>query len=99
MDPKEAELGMKDLPYGKPEDEWYYKDSYGGFFQSWGREIVWHNQKPFWAQVYGGGMEPEYHGDAEFVHQTFEFLKKAMSMGDKIKSFQPRGPKAFDDGD
>jgi len=42
------------------EGGWYYKDSYTGFFQSWGREVVWHNQKPFWTQIYGGGMTAKF---------------------------------------
>ena len=42
------------------EGDWYYKDSYTGFFQSWGREVVWYNKKPFWTQIYGGGMNKEF---------------------------------------
>lgn len=99
VDPEKAERGMKELEYGNSQDEWYYKDSYGGFLQSWGREIVWHNQKPFWVQIYGGGMQSKYHKDIRFVHQTFDFLKKAMSAGDKTHSFQPRGPKFFKEED
>ncbi len=99
LDPEKAEKGMKELEYGNPKDEWYYKDSYGGFFQSWGREVVWHNGKPFWAQVYGDGMESEFFNNPEFVHETFAFLKKAMSAGDKVNIFQPRGPRRFSEGD
>ncbi|MEK6928120.1 MAG: DUF5680 domain-containing protein [Nanoarchaeota archaeon] len=99
LDPEKTEKGMNELEYGNKEDEWYYKDSYAGFFQSWGREVVWHNQKPFWVQIYGGGMEKEYFSDAKFVHETFGFLKKAMSAGDKVNSFQPRGPNKFSQGD
>lgn len=95
LDPEKAEKGMKDLEYGNQSDEWYYKDSYAGFFQSWGREVVWHNQKPFWIQIYGGGMAKEYHNNSEFTHKTFDFLKKALSAGEKSDSFQPRGPKKF----
>jgi len=99
LDPEKAEKGMKELEYGNPEDEWYYKDSYAGFFQSWGREVVWHNQKPFWVQIYGGGMTEGHHSDTEFTHKTFKFLKKALSQGEKSESFQPRGPKKFKDED
>lgn len=99
LDPEKAEKGMKELEYGDKNSEWYYKDSYAGFFQSWGREVVWHNGKPFWAQVYGGGMKPKFHNNAKFTHETFSFLKKALSKGEKIKSFQPRGVKEFIDGD
>lgn len=99
FDPEKAERGMKELEYGNPENEQYYKDSYGGFFQSWGREVVWHNQKPFWVQIYGGGMELKYHDDTLFTHQTFDFLKNALSAGEKRNSFQPRGPASFKKGD
>ena len=53
VDPELVERGMKELEYGDLDGEWYYKDSYSGFFQSFGREVVWHNGKPFWCQVYG----------------------------------------------
>lgn len=94
-DPKE--LGFKELEY--QESEWSYKDSYAGFFQSWGREIVWHNQKPFWTQIYGGGMAKNFQTDADFAHKTFSFLKQALSAGEKQEEFQPRGPKKFIDGE
>ncbi len=95
VDPKKAEVGMKELEYGDKNSEWYYKDSYSGFLQSFGREVVWHSKKPFWVQIYGGGMEAEYKSDINFVHQTFDFLKKVLLTGDKINSFQPRGPRKF----
>ncbi|MCG3252858.1 MAG: hypothetical protein KAX09_03350 [Candidatus Heimdallarchaeota archaeon] len=97
LDLERAEEGMTELEYGKKEDEWYYKDSYTGFFQSWGREVVWFKGKPFWAQVYGGGMKTKFLNDVKFTHKAFDFLKKALSSGDKISSFQPRGPKKFYD--
>ena len=37
--------------------------------------------------------------DVVFARETFAFLKRAMSAGDKGKSFQPRGPEKFGDGD
>ena len=46
-----------------------------------------------------GGMEPEFHRDTHFAHQTFSFLKKALSLGEKRRVFQPRGPREFTDGD
>jgi len=98
VDPEEAEEGMQELEYGDKKGKWYYKDSYAGFFQSWGREVIRYNGKPLWCQIYGGGMQPEFHNNSEFTHKTFGFLKKAMSAGDKINSFQPRGPKLFKEG-
>ncbi len=95
MDPEEP--GFKELEF--TENEWYYKDSYAGFFQSWGRETVWHNKKPLWTQIYGGGIEKSFQDNTEFAHLTFNFLKKALSAGEKKKRFQPRGPKEFIDKD
>ena len=86
-------IGFKELEY--KEGPWRYKDSYSGFFQSWGRETVWYKKRPFWTQIYGGGMEPKFYGNKNFTHETFTFLKKAMAAGDKSKRFQPRGPKSF----
>lgn len=79
------------------EGSWKYRDSYCGFMQSWGQEVVWHDGKPFWTMLYGGGMEPEHHGNREFAIQTFTFLKKAMSH--KQDTFQPRGPNNLKEGD
>lgn len=95
MDPET--LGFKELEYR--EGDWYYRDSYCGFFQSWGREVVWHKDKPIWVSLYGGGIEGRTRTDTQFEHQTFGFLKKALSAGEKQKAFQPRGPKNFKDGE
>jgi hypothetical protein len=97
VDPEEC--GFKELEFGDKGSEWYYKDSYTGFFQSWGREVVWHNKKPFWTQIYGGGMTAKFQNDTKFAHETFDFLKKALSAGEKQEKFQPRGPDRFTDGD
>ena len=95
VDPEE--LGFKELGY--KEGKWAYKDSYSGFFQSWGREIVWYEGRPFWTQLYGGGMTEKFQTDANFAHKTFDFLKKALSAGEKQEEFQPRGPKKFTNGE
>ena len=87
--------GFKELAF--EEGDWKYRDSYCGFYQSWGEEVVWLKGKPFWTMLYGGGMEPEHHGNRDFAIQTFTFLKKAMSA--KPGGFQPRGPKHFRDRD
>jgi hypothetical protein len=79
--------------------DWYYRDSYTGHFQSWGQETVWHKAKPAWTSLYGGGMVKKYHGDQEFADQTFNFLKTALSAGEKSESFQPRGPENLEEGD
>jgi hypothetical protein len=95
IEPKEP--GFNDLDF--KEGDWSYKDSYTGFFQSWGREAVWYKNKPLWAQVYGGGMTEKYQADLKFALETFNFLKKSLSAGEKQSDFQPRGPKEFVDGD
>ena len=81
------------------EGDFFYRDSYAGFFQSWGREVVWYKGKPVWNSLYGGGMVKEFYGDEQFAHETFTFLKKAMSAGAKIEKFQPRGPQEFKEGE
>lgn len=95
VDPEEA--GFKELEYR--EGDWFYKDSYAGFFRSWGRETVWSKNKPIWTQLYGGGMVANFRDNEAFAHQTFNFLKKALSAGEKEGVFQPRGPNEFSDGD
>ena len=90
-------LGFRELEY--PEGNWYYRDSYTGWFRSWGTELVRYDGKPVWNALYGGGMEPECQKDVEFARMTFDFLKKALSAGEKQEVFQPRGPKVFYDDD
>ncbi|MDP3772020.1 MAG: DUF5680 domain-containing protein [bacterium] len=97
-----AETASERLGFHELEDSdglWYYRDSYTGWFRSWGTELVRHDGRPVWNALYGGGMEPEYWNDVEFTRITFDFLKKALSAGEKQESFQPRGPKRFYDGD
>jgi hypothetical protein len=88
--------GFNELEY--KDDEWYYRDSFCGYYKSWGQETVYHEGKPVWVQNYGGGMEREYQGDAAFAQKTFKFLKKALSSGNKTGEFQPRGPKRLEKG-
>lgn len=95
VDPEEA--GFKELKF--KENGWEYQDSYTGFFQSWGRETIWRHKKPVWTQLYGGGMTQKFQNDARFAHETFDFLKKALSAGEKQTDFQPRGPQKFTDDD
>jgi hypothetical protein len=89
--------GFKELEYR--EGPFYYRDSYTGFFTSVGQETVWYEDRPFWTQVYGGGMYPEYRNNEEFAGQTFTFLKKALSTGEKGSIFQPRGLPEFIDSE
>lgn len=88
--------GFKELEYR--ENDWYYRDSYAGYLRSWGQEVVWHNDKPAWTCLYGGGMT-EGNMNSDLADKTFSFLKKVLSSGDKETTFQPRGPKELSEGD
>ncbi len=88
-------VGFKELEF--KEGDWDYRDSYAGFFQSWGQEVVWFKGHPFWNQIYGGGMLGKFQSNEAFALKTFGFLKKALSAGEKQEEFQPRGPKTFSD--
>ncbi|MBP7875945.1 hypothetical protein KA012_03035 [Candidatus Woesebacteria bacterium] len=94
---KSQRPGFRELEFA--EGDWEYRDSYAGFFRSWGQEVVRHQGKPFWNQIYGGGMSDAYIQDEPFALETFGFLMKSLSAGEKKDSFQPRGPESFTDGD
>ncbi len=87
--------GFRELEYSN--GDWYYRDSYTGFLRSWGQEVVWFKNQPFWTCLYGGGMSNEKM-DNNLANETFTFLKKVLSSGEKENQFQPRGPKDFQDG-
>ncbi len=93
---KPINKGFKEMEYR--ENDWYYRDSYCGFFKSWGKETVWFKEKPVWVQNYGGGMNTEYQGNESFAKRTFSFLKSALAAGKKSEVFQPRGPKQYKKG-
>lgn len=40
----------------------------------------------------------ENHMGTGLVDETFVFLKKVLTAGDKVTAFQPRGPKEFSNG-
>ncbi len=80
------------------EGDWFYRDSYSGYFRSWGQEVISYQNKPIWTQIYGGGVINEYVGDEEFANRTFSFLMKAIGAKEEGK-FYPRGPKQFSDGE
>jgi hypothetical protein len=86
---KPLRKGFKELEYRK--GRFYYRDSYSGFFQAPGQEVVYYNGSPMWAMSYSGGMNPMYQKDAEFAKKVFEFLGKALAKMPISKPF--RGPK------
>lgn len=79
------------------EGNFEYRDSYSGFFQAPGQEVVRYKGKPIWAMAYSGGMEKEYHGDVDFAIKTFSFLKQALLLVEESKPF--RGPDNLKEGD
>lgn len=85
--------GFQELIY--QEGEFSYRDSYIGYIRSWGEEIVRFQNKPVWTSLYGGGMTE---GHENLADETFEFLKKALSVKEE-GIFSPRGPKLLEDGD
>ena len=89
--------GFRELEFR--EGDWQYRDSYNGFYQSWGQEVIRHKGKIVWTQIYGGGMESEFNGNFDFAKQTFTFLKKAMIAGKETPDFRTRGPSKLADGD
>lgn len=74
--------------------DWYYRDSYTGFYRSSGSEVVRFQNEVIWTSNYCGGMVD---GCDNLAGDTFSFLKKAMLAKPKDKqSF--RGPDMFKDG-
>ena len=87
--------GFIELAYA--EGRFSYRDSFCGFYTSTGQEVVWLEGKPFWTQLYGGGMTLPHRDDEAFALRTFNFLKRALSQ--KPEAFQPRGPRQMTDGE
>lgn len=83
--------GFKEIEYR--EEDWYYRDSYAGFYCAPGQEVVYFQNKPVWVMSYGGGMLPDYHSGIDLAHRTFDFLKEALLAMDKDKPF--RGPEIY----
>jgi len=81
--------GFKELEF--KQGDWYYRDSYVGFFFAPGQEIVRYKGRPIWAMAYSGGMKQKYHGNTKFAIEVFDFLKKALSRLVVARPF--RGPK------
>lgn len=92
---KSLRKGFKELEY--KDGDWYYRDSYTGFFRSGGQEVVYYKDTPIFIVSYCGGMTEDYIYNLSFTNETFSFLKKALSQ--KEDSFTPRGPGRFQSGD
>ena len=94
---------FKELEY--PENGWedqnvdyYYRDSYSGFYLAPGREVVYFRGIPIWSRTYNGGMESKYRENESFAKETFKFLKKALLRVDPAKPYK-RGPDYFKEDD
>jgi hypothetical protein len=81
------------------EGDFYYRDSYVGFFQAPGMEEVRleKNGKTIWTMAYSGGMLKKYQGDKKFAESIFAFLKKALNLVREDIPF--RGPEKLEEGD
>jgi len=79
------------------EGDFEYRDSYSGFFQAPGQEVVRYKGNPIWTMAYSGGMEKKYHGNTDFALKTFSFLKQALSRVEEIKPY--RGHDDLKEGD
>lgn len=88
--------GFKEFPPYR-EGDFEYIDSYSGFYQAPGQEVVRYKGKPAWHMAYSGGMLPEFHGDLAFAKQIYGFLRKALARPNPQKPF--RGPARFAEGD
>ncbi|MAG19886.1 hypothetical protein CL618_00445 [archaeon] len=88
-------LDFDELEY--EEGDFYYRDSYVGFFQAPGMEVVRLNGKKgkvVWTMAYGGGMKEEFHKNEKFAKEVFGFLKEALKRVSEDIPF--RGPKSFE---
>lgn len=63
-------------------EQFYYRDSYVGFFQAPGMEEVrlGKNGKTIWTMAYSGGMLENFQNDVEFAKKVFTFLKESLSL-------------------
>jgi len=87
MPEKQSErVGFTEFTYHK--EPLSYRDSFSGYFQSWGSEVVRLEEKPVWVSNYGGGIVEH---DREMTRKVIRFLK--MSLGSVEEGFTTfRGP-------
>jgi hypothetical protein len=79
---------FKELDYS--EGDWYFRDSYAGWYMAPGQEVIYYKNKPIWAMSYTGGMKIEYHNNSKLAEETFNFLKESLLKMNPDKPF--RGP-------
>lgn len=95
---KKAEIierqGAFEMEY--TDGDWNYRDSFFGFYESAGQELVRLKGIPVWASSYAGGVIEKYIGDEDFFEQLEKFLIKSLSQDGKNIL---RGPDQFIEGD
>lgn len=89
--------GFFEMEYS--EGDWNYRDSFVGFYQSTGQEIVRLQNKPVWCRNYGGGMENDYINDSVVFGKVENFLRSTLAKNLDDKIFRPRGPESHIDAD
>ena len=87
--------GFKEMEYRK--GNWYFRDSYSGFFMAPGQEVVYFKNNPIWAMSYSGGMIDGFRENQDFAIKTFQFLKKTLLKMNPENPF--RGPENFSEKD
>lgn len=83
------------LEYTFEQGKWSYRDSFYGYYRSWGNEVVRYNGEIVWMHNYGGGMQP---GKYELTSETFTFLQSCLALPEPTKR-SLRGPKLHIQGD
>jgi len=86
---------FKELAY--KEGDFYYRDSYVGYYYFSGQETVYFKNKVVWIMSYNGGMLKKFHNNLLITLQTYSFLKKVLLLVDEEQPY--RGPKEFEEGD
>jgi hypothetical protein len=86
---------FKELEYS--EEDFYYRDSYCGFYRAPGQELVRFKGEPIWAMAYDGGIAEEFYTNELFSKEVYTVLKKALSLINEEIPF--RGPEKLEEGD
>ncbi|OGH06572.1 MAG: hypothetical protein A2W22_02835 [Candidatus Levybacteria bacterium RBG_16_35_11] len=90
---KELEYPAQETSGVIPQQGFYSRDSYTGYFRAPGMTTVYYNGVPTWTMSYGGHGQTE--GFEDQAKQTFTFLKNALK---KVTPELPfRGPKEYNE--
>ena len=86
--------GSRQLEY--QEDTFFYRDIYFGTRYFVGQETVYHEELPYWAMSYSGGVKSTI-DNADEIRQVYSFLRMALRQVSREYIF--RGSEWFVDGD